>query len=351
MNLLKPKEWILERQESIMEYYLGQKITPKLIRSPFREDKHPTCGFYYGKTGRLYLHDFATDEHFDCIEIVKRLYGISYNKAIQRINIDADKFETQDKAEINEHKLLEYIVGNEDYTYFNKLGIKDSTLKRYGVYSARAVYLNEELTWKATAKNPIFIYQYPSGRFKAYRPLEKEREKKWISNSTIHDVQGYLQLPTTGKIAIITSSMKDVMLLKELGFAAIAFSSEGIPTKGENKKFVEEVIEQLKERFSLVLLFLDNDKPGIEYANKIGKAYNIKSICIPNDQPKDVSDYAAKYGIKKTKKMVKKLISKAAIYEQKDFLEFVSDLNASNTYTSVDVPRDLFDLPGIEIVM
>lgn len=160
-----------------MEYYLG-KVTSKLIRSPFREDTKPTCGFYYGKTGRLYLHDFGTNEHFDCIEIVRRKFGLGYIAALDKILSDAKHFDIETIAELNVNKKLEYVVGNKNFDYFHTLGITDKTLKKYGVHTARAIYVEEDLYWRSTEKNPIFVYQFPSGNFKVYRPLSKDSTKK-----------------------------------------------------------------------------------------------------------------------------------------------------------------------------
>lgn len=174
---MDPKAWIRENQEAIMSYFLGTEITSRLIRSPFRHDENPTCGFYYGRTGCLYLHDFATDEHFDCIEIVKKLYSLNYTKAVQLIFIESDKYGIAE-SKLHESKNIEYVAGKDDFSYFLKLGIKLETLKKYNVKTARALYIDEDLYWRATDKNPIFIYQFPSGRFKAYRPLSPDKKKK-----------------------------------------------------------------------------------------------------------------------------------------------------------------------------
>lgn len=146
--------------------------------NPFRDDTRPTCGYYYGKTGRLYLHDFGTDEHLDCIEIVKRKFKLGYIGALDKIIADREKFDVESIAELNAHAKLEYVIGNKNFDYFHKLGITEKTLKKYGVSTARALYIEEDLYWRSTEKNPIFIYQFPSGTFKAYRPLSKDSTKK-----------------------------------------------------------------------------------------------------------------------------------------------------------------------------
>jgi hypothetical protein len=161
-----------------MEHYLNLQITPKLIISPFREDNKPTCGFYYGNSGRLYLHDFATDEHLDAISVVQKKYKCSYYKAVQQITADYLKFSNSEKVTLNEDKKLEWIIGNGDLSYFDRYYIKPTTLTKFGVYSCRALYIDEDLYWRSTTNNPIFVYQFKSGRFKAYKPLSPDKTKK-----------------------------------------------------------------------------------------------------------------------------------------------------------------------------
>lgn len=114
------------------------------------------------------------------------------------------------------------------------------------------------------------------------------------------------------------------MLLREMGYFAIAFNSEGIATKGEPASQVEQLITHLQTRFSNVVLFLDNDEAGIKYAKKVSKRYNILSITIPTNLPKDISDVSAKYGFKKASKLMKKLLSRLFKVDTK-FDDFVND--------------------------
>lgn len=322
--MLEAKQWIIKNQESIIEYYLKIPIRSGLYRSPFRKDRKPTCSFYYGKSGRLYFHDFATSEHFDVFEIVKRKYSLSFNKAVDKIISERDKFTT---AEVDLDKPnLEYIPGPDNFKYFNEFGISDATLNRYGVKNARAVYINETLSWRATEKNPIFVYKFATGNFKLYRPLSADKSKKWKSNCNIQDVNGFLQLKPKGDIVFITSSMKDVMLLHELGYQAIAFNSEDISTKGENEVFIKNLILHLKTRFNRVVLFLDNDEPGIRYSKKIGAHYKLDYILLPPNTEKDISDYCRRFKKRKTRRTLNKLIKNLIINDEhlaKDFDDLV----------------------------
>lgn len=124
--------------------------------------------------------------------------------------------------------------------------------------------------------------------------------------------------------------MKDVMVLRELGYNAIAFNSEGIPTKGENAKFVAEIIEHLQERFEHIAFFMDNDTAGKQYSAKLSRHYNIPYILIPDGEPKDISDYIFKYKRRKTKRMLNKQLKKILTHDlSQDFDRFVS--NNSNS--------------------
>ena len=88
---LKPKvtkDFILSKinQESIIHYYTGIEVnSKKLFLSPVRNDNKVTCGIYKSKSGILYIHDFATNEHLDCWNLVMRLYNCDYFQALNKI--------------------------------------------------------------------------------------------------------------------------------------------------------------------------------------------------------------------------------------------------------------------------
>lgn len=113
------------------------------------------------------------------------------------------------------------------------------------------------------------------------------------------------------------------MVLHELGYPAIAFNSEGIPTKGENAKAIKETIEHLKSRFDHVVLFLDNDAPGKEYTKNISKVYNLQSMLLPDTQPKDISDFYKKYNRRKARRTLNKLVKRTITAPKNLWEEFV----------------------------
>lgn len=312
-----------------MEYYLSTKIGSTLILSPFRKDENPTCGFYYSKRGRLYLHDFATSTHYDCIEVVKCKYGISFREAVDRIYRDRSQLKYSGGILKREDKFYEFLLGDmATFAYFHKFGISTETLIRYKVYPVKTVYLNEEMIAKTTKDNPIFAYIFKSGNTKFYRPLTKEKSKKWAGNSNATDIFGIDQLPRKGKLLLITSSGKDVMVLSELGYNAIAFNGEGYGA-GKGDSPVDAIIADMKRRFEHVVFYMNNDKAGEAFNKTLSFKFRCKSIQNPINTPKDISDFVHSKSIYNGKRVIKKLLSKA-FKEKDEFLAYSLSLSSNH---------------------
>jgi DNA primase len=116
-------------------------------------------------------------------------------------------------------------------------------------------------------------------------------------------VQGYKQLPKKGKLLVITKSMKDVASMYSFGITAIAPNSE-------TQFITDKMLEELKERFNHIVVFYDNDLPGISNMNKIKKAHpELDYFFIPRKYGcKDFSDLVEKYGRETVKNLIKEWI-------------------------------------------
>lgn len=282
-----------------------------LVRSPLREDLKPTCSFYYGKTGRLYFHDFGIDKSFDVFAIVMELYNISFREAITRIIADMDRLNTEVEQLFKRNEgTYTALAATANWNYFDRYYISKDTLSKFNVYPVSLLFINNYLAAQATTDDPMFAYKFSSGRLKIYRPLSLNHRDKWSGNSNAEDISGFDQLPYRGKLLIITSSMKDVMVLHEQGYNAIAFNGEGYGTSNStSSQFIESIIRQLQRRFEYVIFFMDNDAPGRKYSEKLSFKYGCPFMLLP-EGPKDISDYICKYGVRKTKKIMKKILSK-----------------------------------------
>lgn len=317
------KELILSKisEEQIMEFYLKIPLKKGLFRSVLRTDKNPTCSIFRNRNGNLIYKDFATGQHLNCFGVVQTLFNCDYHKALKiiandfnivpnsniernegRINLNPTKFKKSDFSRI-QVEIKEF--SDNELSWWLKHGITKDILNKFNVYSCKHVFLNGNLFAKSQESCPIYGYYNGKNQkdgikyelWKCYFP--KRKEYRFIGNYPANMMQGYKQLPKTGKLCVITKSLKDVMTLYSLGISAIAPNSETIIPD-------ESIINELKSRFENVIFLWDLDSTGISFSKKIKKRYpELTVTLLPRvDRCKDISDYYKTYGRKKTVEMI-----------------------------------------------
>lgn len=313
------REYILSKftEEQIMEYYLNIPVRKGLFRSPLRDDKNPTCSFYRTPSGVLIFKDFATGQGFSITQVVQERFRCSYYQALKIIandfgllkntNLKKNEGTISKKTITIEEKIPTYIqikikdFSTKELEWWESFGITLKTLKKFQIVSCEAVFLNGDLYAVSVPNSPI--YGYYGGKkdgfefWRCYFP--RKTTFRFLSNWTGDKIQGYKQLPDTGDTLVITKSLKDCACLYEFGINAIAPTSETL--------FISpEVLTELKSRFSNIIVFYDNDLPGIKGMVKIKKEHpELKYIYIPRrTNTKDISDFCKKYGKEKTRKLI-----------------------------------------------
>lgn len=294
------KDFILKHlsQEQIMEYYLGVPITfNRKICSPLRKDSNPTCGFKYAPSGDLYFRDFSGHFAGNAFNVVQYIYQCTFNEALEIIAKDFSLREGETKikrVEYNYEKVKEaHKAATEiqvrirkwtksDAEYWSSFGISKSTLQKYNVFPVDVVWLNDRIVYSNTENDPGYAYRFEEKVYKIYYPMRKKM--RFICNT--NTVQGFKQLPSTGKYVVLTKSMKDVMCLSEFGIPSVALQSESAYPE-------EQFIKDLKDRFGKVFTFYDFDYAGIKMAAEIHRRYGIEAIFLTNGRFGTV-DYKAK---------------------------------------------------------
>ena len=304
------KDMILSRirEIDIFSYYcpsfkeLGVKFCSEL-----RDDKSPSVSIIIWQN-RLLYKDFGYPEHtFDCFSYIMKKYNCSFYDALRVVDNDFGLNLSSFKETIGfsmgvlatrttkkvEQKRVVIIRKRrrkwmrKDQEFWSQFFITKTTLIKFAVCPITHYWINENRF------SCDLSYAYKIGKkYKIYSPYE---DTKWISNTTRRHVQGYVQLPDRHDICVVTSSLKDVMSLYELGIPAIALQSEmQMPDKA--------LVHELQERFGVIALFYDNDfdnvnNPGQTMANKIIREFpNFVNIVLPEQYGvKDLSDYIAKY--------------------------------------------------------
>ena len=313
------KELILSRfsEEQIMEYYLHVPIKRGLFRSPLRRDKEPTCSFYRNRSGDLIFKDFATGQHLNVFGVVQDIFKCNFFEALRIIANDfgivRSRSIARNPGKINENpvkikdkEMSKIQIEVQDFTdlelkWWKKYGITLDILKKFDVYSCKHVFLNDQVFAKSQQHCPIFGYYG-----KKYQGLElwkiyfpKRTSYRFIGNYPAKKLQGYDKLPKTGKICVITKSLKDCMALYAYGIPACAPNSETVIPS-------EAVINDLLSRFEYVFCLWDNDYTGVSFLNKIKRKYpQLECLIIPRSLgAKDFSDLRELYGYKRTKQLI-----------------------------------------------
>lgn len=198
---------------------------------------------------------------------------------------------------------LNHNFSDTELFWWGRYGITSDILMRNSVYSAKNISISNGITLRATVNNPIYIYSIPiSNRFKWYRPKAVKTEK-WGGTMSKYDILGYNALPKKGKVLIITSSLKDAMVIQSMGFPSIAPSSESTLL---DKAFIKE----LKKRFKYIFVLMDDDCAGHASATKYEVDYKLLNLTPYgfNKFGKDISDATFNKSTKKIKQWLQKII-------------------------------------------
>lgn len=314
------KELLLQHysQETYLEYYLGIPVKKGLFISPLRVDKTPTCSFYKSKNGDIIFKDFNGSFSGNFINIVMFLKNCNYYQALKYIaqdfniikgNSKVNSFIKVSNTKFEDKGPSKIQITKQDFTkleleWWGKYNISLEILNKFQVYSCKNVFLNDVFCAKSDKNNMIFGY-YGNKRnkmelWRCYFPQRKQY--RFLTNWPASKIQGFKQLPKSGKLLVITKSMKDVMSLYSFGITAIAPNSE-------NLFLDKEVLDNLKSRFKTIIVFYDQDKAGKFNMAKIRKKYpELKYFVIPKEyQAKDFSDLVVAYGKEKVKKYIQEV--------------------------------------------
>lgn len=325
------KEYLLSKnsEETYMSTYLGVPVKKGLLVSPLRNDHRPTASFYRSKkTGELIFHDFGTGFHGNFISVVAELNKCTYWKALQIIAEDfhyIDRISERPQIKIKHtsakiEEKTDTLIQIEDRPFSEKelqwwkdFGITEKTLHKYQVHACNTVFLNGNYFCSSSSRSFAFGY-YGGTRngiqlWRIYFP--QKHSYRFISNWDKRLIQGAKQLPEYGDLLCITKSLKDCLLMHELGIPAIAPNSELL--------FLSDAqLERIKLRFKKIVCFYDNDLPGIKGLQRIKKAHpELSYFIIPRKyKAKDASDFCKLYGFEKTKECAEQL-KHYFLYEEK----------------------------------
>ena len=280
---------------TIYSYYLGSFKPGKLMNSPLRsDDKMPSFAIFPSKTGGLLFKDHGTGESGNALKFIKLYKGIQTRNELERelLRIVRLSNPTSNVATVTrtytpkgdvDIGIVRQPFTEVDKKYWKQFHISIDTLKKFNVFSIKYFLCNRVVRGTYKEDSPMYAYKVYD-RFKIYRPLAS-KYTKWRTNLTNRYVQGLAELPKEGgNLLIITKSLKDVMCLYEMGFNAIAASSETtfIP---------EDILESLRSKWKHIVILYDRDKTGMLKSRDYNRRYKLDCIFVHKKfKAKDVSD-------------------------------------------------------------
>jgi hypothetical protein len=316
-RLLSP-ESILEAVDEYLLYcfYLGYEPELRIpYESPIREEGDPDvrasfslfnntvgiCEYRWKDSGRGITGDIFTlvklltgaSSLIDTYGIIRRQMELGFGEEQQKEGtklVYPRRPEAKGSCTI---KVTSRAFTQEAIDFWLSFGISLKTLERYNVTQVRCMWFREE------QKNAI----YPRGLCFAYRIIEKykiyqpfDKMFKFCNNYTEEYIEGLLQLPYKSDTLIITKSLKDVMLLHELGYEAVS-------PRSESTLVHKNTLAYLESKYSKIVILFDNDM------RHRGDEYTYPKVYVPLESgTKDLSDYRKKYGHDKTVQLIKQLL-------------------------------------------
>ena len=324
----------------IYEMYIGKVKLPCTIKSPLRNEHHPSFSLYTNAVGNLFWKDQATGEHGNCVDFIMLKFKIDYYCALNKINTDfrlglngakttlnVEYHEIPIKRDIITDRIILAVTIHEeegtptyttsDIDYWTKRGITDipTRLIRNRTYSAKYVFRNGRLFWTYTKDSPIYAYSYNpienDWRWKCYRPYADRGNNKFYNDMlgvSARCIHGLWYLKHSDDKLIITKSGKDCIVGDELGYNVVA-------TQGEGMFIADDILTDMRERYKKIYLLYDNDwdkeiNRGQEYAAKLVQKYDfLHNIHVPNVYNcTDLDELIIKIGKKETYNVINKLI-------------------------------------------
>lgn len=321
----------------LWRYYLGHDFEMgRVFNAKYREEKNPSMALVYTPKGRIRFKDFGNGRSGDIFNYLgmPETFGLDFLDALRKVNRDFSlglgrdvpskgltktaqkqlvKFEkgfVKERKNTPRFEIDARPYSRLDLDYWEKYGITIETLRLYKVYCVQNLRVNGYGVYTYDQDYPCYAYHFPeTDHLKCYYPLGNPKGPRFAGNvNNLQDIQGYYQCNVKKRrgdeVLILTKSMKDVMVLHQMGYDAMAIN-------GEEHYFAEDFIRHIKKYYSTIISLYDPDKAGILGARSLWKAHNIMPFFIPKEyrgeDVKDISDIQLVYGKEKSEDVMKNI--------------------------------------------
>jgi hypothetical protein len=281
---------ITATDHDIYSLILGEYGIGCPMNSPLPPTDDNPSFWIYRKGDDLLWHDARITERYDrrAIGLAVRLWGCSYTEAYSKIRrSDIPKIEVVEKI-VYDRKV---ICGDsyEDYerVFWDTHCVSSRQLFAERCYPLRGYYIDNEIIMSSRESDPVYVYQLEKG-WQVYRPSQP-RTRRFKSIDIGGVLFGY-DIAQTGGDMFITSSNKDRIVLKSLGYQAVAPSSETV------HRPILERYPEMRLRWRNIYVLFDNDEVGIRSMRELCKGTEMVPVVLRSAE-KDPADIIRRWGI------------------------------------------------------
>ena len=275
---------------SIYCHYIGEDLSIGVkYSSPLRpKDDDPSFALYFSRdTDELMFKDHGNGKSGNALQFVKLLLGISHKNALLQINADFglhfSNVETEgfkplivkrDLSKLRRDPVEIGITSKHYYSlaywqYWKTLDIGVPILDLfYTKQVAKIHFTRGKKTIQVTPKSLCISYEI-NGFYKLYQPIG-DPQYKFTNNYPYGYVEGGLQLrweDCPHDFVVITKSTKECMFFRQ------HFDWDACAGTSENTMITAQFMQRLFASYRFVLIWLDNDLPGIRAQQKYDDKY------------------------------------------------------------------------------
>jgi len=194
-----------------------------------------------------------------------------------------------------------------DAQFWKQWPISKATLEKFFVAPCSWVRIGSMYININELNDPAYAYIYGNDEVKFYMP-GREKKNRFRMNTTFP--HGWLQLPKSGDLVIVSKSQKETMWLSQ----HMNIPSFGPQAEGHMPELNK--ILDAKRRFTNVLSFMDFERAGAHTMWRLRKEHDIPAIYLGTGKfntvfegAKDITDYSKMFGELKACRLVDKLIN------------------------------------------
>lgn len=305
------KENILSRvsQFEIFKFYMPWFEPGKSIKTPFTTENRPSFWTKVDFEGNIFFKDFGRGYRGDCFRFVMLLFGCDFHTALYKINqdlrlglgppaenninlnyADHQSLLQRDKLEADHTEMIylsyrERPWENHDVHFWISHGCSMDNTIRLGAVPISGFWIGNRYH---KADKYAYAWHTANGRVKIYQPYNKVG-LKWRSNTNNQALQGEHLLPSSGRLLLFQSSLKDI------GCVLTLFNVPSVAPNGEHGIIPKEKRKEYEERFDRIGVLYDNDQEGIKAATQMCDESDYELFILPtvDEATKDPSDFAA----------------------------------------------------------